>query len=792
MLKHSLTFIWRNALRHKSSSLINIVGLTIGLSVSLWIFLWLRDEVRMDRFHEKDARLFQVIRVLPHAEGDSEMFRNNSDLLAPALKAEMPEVEDIVAVSDATVKGILSADDKNLKVAGRFADKDFFHIFSYSLIEGAPETVLLDKYSIVISADLANRLFGTTLGLIGKPLTLDAEDYGGNYIISGVFEQAPYDSQPFDFLGTYALYLSRHNMDMNWDSNTVYTYLTLREDADPDAFDLKIRDFARDKFEAQFGNENLHWIGRLFLRRFSDRYLYNTYVNGVQSGGKIDYVILFGIVGAFVLVIACINFMNMATARASTRMKEIGIKKTVGAGRRTLALQYLGECLATVTLSAICALGVVYVLLPQLNTLSGKHLALTLGTPTLAGLATITLFTGILAGTYPAFYLSALRPVDVLKGKLRTAFGEIMVRKGLVVFQFCISMLLIISVLIVKRQVEYVKDRNLGYSRDHVITFEAEGPLLENMNTFLTEIRNTPGVLHASSMSGNLRGSYGGGGGVEWEGKDHRIEFAAIDVNYDMMETLAVTMAEGRMFSPRFPSDSMNVIFNETAIRQMNLKDPIGRHVKLWGQDAEIVGVVKDFNFESLYDEVKPFMFRFSTEGENVMVKILAGRERDVIGATQSLYAQFNHDVPFNYSFLDDDYATLYASEERVGDMSSYFAAVAILISALGLLSLVSFATARRRKEIGMRRVLGASVAGIVVLLCWDFLRLVAIAAVIALPLGYFGAREWLHTFAFRMDLQWWDFMLAVTVAFILTCLLTGSHALRAASANPVETLRSE
>ena len=791
MFHHTFTFFWRNALRHKGSFLINLIGLSIGLSVCLWIYLWAHDELAMDRIHATDSHLYQVMRILPHAEGDVEIFENNSDLLAPALIAEMPEIEKIVPYSDFEVKAIFSNQEKKFKASGHFAGPDFFEIFSYPLVEGAPRMVLRDKYSIVISEALALKLFGTTTGLIGKQLALDENRYGGTYTVSGVFVQSQYNSEPFDFIGTYEMYRSLNSMDTHWDSNTVLTYLTLREGTDADAFDRKIKNFVRDKFEAQYGKENLHWIARLFIRPFSDRYLYNTYVNGVQSGGRIDYVILFSIIGVFVLLIACINFTNMATARATTRMKEIGIKKTVGADRRTIAFQYLGESLLTAALASLCSLGLVYLLLPKFNAIAGKQLVLTFDAPTLSGVLAITVLAGLLAGSYPALYLSALRPVEILKGKLATVFGEVVVRRGLVVFQFCISMLLILAVLIVNRQIEFIKTKNLGYNRNQIITFEAEGALLENMHSLLSEIRNIPGVVYASNMSGNLKGDHSGGGGVNWEGKEHRIEFAALYVNYDLIETLGLTLSEGRAFSPAF-ADTAKVIFNETAIRQMNLKDPIGRRVTLWGQEAEIIGVVKDFHFESLYDEVKPFMFRLSPNGENVMIKVQGGKESEVIEATQKVYAQLNPGIALSYTFLDDDYATLYAAEQRVGDLSSYFAGVAILIATLGLVGLVSFATERRRKEIGVRKVLGASVMGVVMLLCWDFLKLVIIAAVVALPIGYLGAQKWLNAFAFKMDLHWWYFALAFAGSLLFAWLITTSLALKAASANPVKSLQSE
>lgn len=790
MLIHTLVITWRNALRNKNAFIINLAGLSIGLSVALLIYLWVSDELAIDRFHEKEV--YQVMRTLTHNEGDVEIFHNNSDLLAPALREEMPEIEQVVAFSDFSVKGVLWDSEKRFKTSGRFADPGFFTMFSYKLLAGDPSTVLKEKFSLVISDELALKFFGTTTGIIGKQLSLDEGKYAGTFLVSGVFEQTSLNSEPFDFIGTYAYYREHNSMNIHWDSNTVDTYITLRPGTDVDAFDLKIRDFVRMKFEAQYGKENLHWIGRLFVRPFAERYLYNNYDNGVQSGGRFEYVVLFMIIGALILLIACINFMNLVTAQASKRMKEIGIRKVVGAGRNVIAMQYLTESLITATVAWIISLGAMVVVLPKFNELSGKHLSLSLNVSVITSMLVITFITGLIAGSYPAFYLSAFRPTETLKGRLRSAFGEVLARKILVTFQVSISTLLVIAVLIVKQQVNFTQSKNLGYNRSNVISFETEGELrFKHMSTLLNALRNIPDIAYVSNMGGNLTGAHGGGGGVSWEGKDHRVEFAALYVNFDLMETLGISMADGRTFSQQFASDSAAVIFNETAIRQMNLKDPIGQKVKLWGQEATVIGIVKDFHFESLYDNVKPFMFRFSKSGENVIIKIRPGREREAIAAIEKVYATFNPGIPLDYHFLNDEYAALYKAEQRVGELFLYFAGVAIIISALGLFGLVSFATERRSKEIGLRKVLGASEIGIILLLSWDFLKLAILASLIALPIGYFGAEEWLNTFAFRIELHWWYFVSSCVGMYLIAWITITSRAFRAARSNPVDTLRS-
>jgi ABC-type antimicrobial peptide transport system permease subunit len=379
-----------------------------------------------------------------------------------------------------------------------------------------------------------------------------------------------------------------------------------------------------------------------------------------------------------------------------------------------------------------------------------------------------------------------------LKGKLSTSLGEVFVRKGLVVFQFCVSIILIISVLIVYKQIGFVQSKNLGYNRYNVVTFAREGKLNQNAAAFLTELRNIPGVTNASCMGGDLVGNHGGGGGIDWEGKTHRVEFAALWVDYNLIESLGLTMKDGRSFSSNFRSDSAKVIFNETAIAAMGLKHPIGKTVKLWGREAEIIGIVKDFHFESLYDKVKPFFFGYSAKGENVVIKIQPGKERETLATVERLYHTFNPGIPFEYKFLDDTYNALYASEQRIADLSLYFALIAILISCLGLFGLVSFTAERRVKEFGIRKILGSSEIAIVYLLSIDFTKMIILSILIALPVGYFIATGWLENFSYHISLEAWDFLVAGGATLLMAWLTVGYQAFKAAKLNPTESLRSE
>jgi predicted lysophospholipase L1 biosynthesis ABC-type transport system permease subunit len=507
-------------------------------------------------------------------------------------------------------------------------------------------------------------------------------------------------------------------------------------------------------------------------------------------------------------VIACINFMNLSTARASRRTKEVGIKKSMGADRQSIIFQFLGESLLMAFSALLVALLLVGLLLPGFNGITGKALSFTFSPDVVLSILTITVFTGLLAGSYPALYLSGFRPAAVLKGNLRGPAGELWARRGLVVFQFALSVILIVSVLVVYRQIAYVQTKNLGYNRDNILHFTMEtrdeadqsyfeegGTFEKNVETLLDEVKNVPGVIQATNAGGhNLTGSHGGMNGIDWrEGlDDEQMDFANLEVGYDFIELFGIQLTEGRAFSRSRSNERLKVVFNEEAIRVMGLKNPVGKTVRVWGQEKQIIGVAKNFHYESLYQEVKPCIFQFEPRGNIVMLKIAAGRERETIDRLTELYRKHSPGLPFEYAFVDQDYQALYAAEQRVSVLSRYFAGIAILISCLGLLGLAAFTAERRRKEIGIRKVLGSTEAGIVYLLSNDFTRLVGVAIGLALPVSYLLASTWLKGFAYRIELEPWYFLLAGLLALTTALLTVGLQAFKAARINPVECLKEE
>jgi hypothetical protein len=613
------------------------------------------------------------------------------------------------------------------------------------------------------------------------------------YTVSGVFRNVPANAtEQFDFvLPVSILFAGSPEWLTSWGNTGCQTRVLLKAGTDVDAFNRKLAGFVKIKTNNEIKYRTP------FVKGYSAHYLHNNYENGVLTGGRISYVRLFTIIAVFILIIASINFMNLSTAKAARRMKEIGIKKVAGASRGSLMLQYMGESVLLTFMALAVAVLLVLLLLPAFNTITGKQLALSFDPKLIGAFLLITLVTGLLAGSYPAVYLSGFKPITVLKGRLANSAGELWIRKGLVVFQFTISAVLIVSVMVVYRQIEYVQNKSLGYQKDNVLTFGREGKLgsEEHLDAFLLQVKTLPGVVSATYIAHNLAGHNNGTSGVRWSGRDpeDKTEFENVAVSFGMIETMGFEMKQGRAFSKDFASDSNAIIFNEAGIRYMGLKAPLGQTVQLWGEPHRIIGVVKDFHFESLHEGIKPLFFRLNLGASYVTaVKIAAGREQETIAALEKLYGQFNPGFSFSYRFLDEGYQQMYAAEKRIGVLSRYFAGLAILISCLGLFGLAAYTAQRRQKEIGVRKVVGASIGNVVVMLSRDFLKLVLIAVLIAFPLAWWATHQWLQGFAYHITPGAGMFLAAGVAMLAITCLTVGYQAIKAALANPVSSLRTE
>ena len=785
MILHNLLSIYRNLKRFKSSFLINLVGLTVGLSSAVLIFLWIEDELSVDKFLENDDRIFQVLQNSELETGIQTM-EATPGLLAKTLVAEMPEVElalSIIPPSFNVSKGTVSFGDNRIKAAGQYVSAEFLNAFSYELLAGSRVDALSARNNIVISDQLALKLFNSISNAIGQTIEWNSQEIKGLCIVSGVCQSPPKSAtRQFDFLLSYELFEDSHPSE-GWGANSPHTYVLLKEGISENDFNKKVRDLIKRK--------NSDSKSTLFIQRYSDRYLHGQYQNGEPAGGRIAYIKLFSGIGIFILVIACINFMNLSTARSLNKMKEVGIKKTMGASRQTLVIQFLSESMFVAFLSLVLAVLVVDLFLATFNSITGKHLQLIFDSTLVGAMLLLTVFTGLLSGSYPAFYLSSFHAAEVLKGKLSSFMGDVLIRKGLIFFQFAIAVILIIGMTVAYKQMEFIQTKNLGYTRNNVLYFTSSGMT----NAVMSEIRNIPGVISAGGgriLSGNR---LGGTNDLHWvrKGADDDLYVNTLWMSFGLIETLEMKIIEGRPFAENSGSQA-EIIFNQEAIKRMNLKNPIGQKIQIGGEEKQITGVVDDFHFESLYETVKPCALLIAPMeyAPHITVKIQAGKEQATIAQLQKLLKLRYPGEPFDFKFMDEDYQKLYAAEQQVSTLTKYFALIAILISSMGLFGLATFTTERRTKEIGIRKVLGSSAFAIVLLLSRDFTKIVVLAILIAIPVGYLGAQYWLDNFAFKTTLHWWYFIGAGLLALVISWLTVGVQAVKAARVNPIDCLKNE
>jgi len=789
MFKHNVLISYRNFKRYKSSFLINLIGLSSGLACVLLIWLWVSDELAIDKFHHNDSQLYEIMENVDQAGGMITRY-STAGPTAKALTEEFPEVEyAITATTMWNHKFTLTVGESDIRTSGIYADPDFFNVFSFDILQGSRNEVLSNKKSIVISKQLAINLFGTTKDVLGKTIKWEHNE---NYIVSGIMANVPRSSSiQFDFVLSFEHFRDNNDWITNWYNTAAQTYVILAEGTNVQDFNDKVGDLIKVKTE----NKATHRTP--FATSFSDLYLNNEYENGQVAGGRIEYVKLFSIIAIFILIIACINFMNLSTAQASRRLKEVGVKKAMGAQRKTLVFQYLSESVLIVLLSLLVALVLVVLVLPKFNEITGKELLLIFDQHLIVSLLLIMCITGFVAGSYPAIYLSGFNPIIVLKGKLSNLKGEQWARRGLVVFQFSLSIILIVAVWIVYQQIHFVQTESLGYDKENILVVEKTGKFQEQdrAETFLNEVGALPEVLDVSAIGHDLTGRNGGTYGIDWPGKDpnDKTEFEKSSVDYGVIELMEIEVVQGRTFSKEFSSDTAKIMFNQAAIDFIGLEDPLGKVVKLWGQDLEIIGVTNNFHFDSFREEIKPLFFYLNpNRASNMMIKIQPGKEKKVIAGVMELHERLNPGFEFDYHFLDENYDILYASEQRVSELSQYFAGLAIVISCLGLFGLAAFTAERRIKEIGIRKILGSGEFNIIFLLIKDFTKMVVVSIVIALPISYFITKEWLSNFVYRIDLEWWVFIGAGALALIIAWLTVSIQTYKVSRVNPVDCLKNE
>ncbi|MBT1700249.1 ABC transporter permease [Fulvivirgaceae bacterium PWU4] len=797
MFQHYIMVAFRNLVRSRSFSLINISGLAFGLACSLLIFLWARDEQSVDRFHTNNKLLYRVY-LRQVYDGQAHADYHTPAPLPAELKKMIPEIEYAtgfvkffrLSLQDDIYESF-SVDDKVYKLKGSRAEEDFFSMFSYKLLYGTPQTALSRPESLCMSRKMAELFFGSVEAAVGKTVRFDGRT---DVTVTAVFENLPPQaSDQFDYLMNWDAWVAENPFKQSWGHFGTLSFIQLRPDADPVKVEEKIKDFLKTYLKGMSDNLRLE----LGLQPFGDQYLYGDFENGLPAGGRILYVNLFMGVGIFILLIACINFMNLATARSVKRAKEVGVRKVVGSSRLHLIYQFIGEAMLLTLMAVLLSLALAALSLPAFNDLTAKQMAIPLREPLFyLFMLGLVLLTGFIAGSYPALFLSSLQPVKVLKGHFRFSFSAAAFRKGLVVFQFVLSMLLLISTLVVTRQTNYLQYKNLGYDRENVLYIPIEGNLITKYALFREEASKIPGIKMVDRSSQFPHAMSFRVDAVQWPGRDPNkvINFAVSSVGYDFVKLMNLDIVNGRDVDRYNRTDSVGFLVNEEAVRQMGVKDPIGMEISVFGKQGRIVGVLKDYHTNTLHQAIDPVVLdvkEFLNFG-TVLVRTEKGKLKEALAGLEKVYKQMNPGHAFNFTFMDEQYGKLYKSEQVASKLSYVFTLLAIVISCLGLLGLSMFAAEQWKKEIGIRKILGATLRHIMARFSGDFVRLVLLSIVIAVPPAWLAMNQWLQNFAYRIDLAWWIFVLAGIIALVVSLLTVSTQAVKAALENPVKNLRSE
>jgi putative ABC transport system permease protein len=815
MIRNYLKIAFRNLARNKAFSFINIFGLAVGLATCMLIMLYIFSETGYDTQHQGADRIYRIVGRGSTMTGElkDKPWAAVSAPTAWGLKADMPEVEEVTRLLKfpSFDKMLLKHEDGNVikqfyEPNGYYVDSTFLRIFTYDFKYGNAATALDPPNSVVISEEVAGKLFGNE-NPIGKPITIGIPFGDFSYKVTGVFRTAGIKSHI-----PAHLFLSMRNGDIggwvaqqtNYATNNIFhTYVRLKKGADPKAFEKKLAAFTERRAGVEL--KALGVSRQLFIQPVKDIYLHSDLDDEIAPNGNITYLYILGSIALFVLLIACINFMNLSTARSGKRAKEVGVRKVMGAEKGWLIGQFLGESIIMSCLALLLALLLTWAFLPLFNHLTGHRLQLFGQPDSWAWIAALAVCTGILSGLYPAFYLSSFNPATVLKGKLLNNFSATTIRKGLVIFQFMISICLILGAVIIGRQLNYLNDRDLGFSKKGQVLLPMQNKeVIKNYETLKIELLKTPGIRSVSC--GSMYPGYENPEDMPFysEGKTVHdvvdVRLAGIDDNY--FETLGLTLLKGREFSKEFAGDSNSIVLNETALQQLGytINTAIGKKV-YWDfqgkhNTLQVVGVVRNFNFQSLYNTIKPFGFTNSSFLGNKYGFVIINPSTTGYAATlknvERTWSKINPGVPFVYSFLDKDFQRNYEKDQRASGIVNYFTGIALLIACLGLFGLSAFTAEQRTKEIGIRKVLGASVIDVTRLLSRDFIGLVAIAILIASPLAWFGMNKWLESFAYKVPISWWMFVLAGLLAIMIALVTVSFQSIRAAIANPVKSLRSE
>jgi len=779
MIKNYTKITFRNLKKHKFYSFINITGLAIGIACCLIIFLWVQNELGYDRFHENAGELYRIVQESP--QGSKVLhFNVTPSALGPLLKEQYPEIINSARYAD--TRWDMGRKETFFRERVSLVDDSFLRMFSFLLLEGTPQAAMENPYSIVISEEMREKYFagedplGQTLR-VGESLDLN---------VTGVLQDIPKDSHmQFDCLVPFKI-LGEFDYNMNdWGSNNYWTYIQLTEDASAQEVETKISGIIQEHVSESSAILHLQSVVRIHLY-------------ALDGGGLITYIYIFSGMAIFILLIACINYMNLSTARSANRAREVGIRQVVGANRIQLIKQFMGESVFYAFIALIIGLVILQLLLPIFSQLAGKPLSLDYSARMILALIGLTLFTGILAGIYPAFVLSSFQAIVALKGALKSKGGRVLFRRILVVTQFSLSIFLIIGTLFVFRQIDFMMNRELGYKKENIVCVPMRGQLSRNYQVFKTKLLENPSIISMTraNTTPDIKQSSIADYDITWDGREEGDNFPGINVmgiDADYLKTLQIEMAEGRFFSEQIQTDSTDSwVINEAAAAAMGLESPLGTGVYWADYKGKIIGVIKDFHFSSLHEEIEPLLMRMNLWMDNILVHIRSDNIPGTIGFMQKTLKDLLPHYTFEYEFLDTRIENLYHIEQRMEKILTFSTIIAIFISCLGLLGLASFTAEQRTKEIGIRKVLGSTVAGVVVLLSKEFIKWVLLANLIAWPVAYFAVHNWLENFAIRTRIGWEIFILSGCMALVISLVTVCYQSIKAALANPVDSLRYE
>ncbi|UCE40877.1 MAG: ABC transporter permease [Candidatus Aminicenantes bacterium] len=782
---HHLKIAIRNIIRHKGYAFLNIFGLAAGMACCILIGLWVLDELNYDRFHENASSICRV-ESSQEFNGRTLHIYWTPHPLGPALEAEIPEVKDSTRVQNLSAQ-LLRYEDKAFEEYDVWSvDPSFLDMFTFPMIQGNPENALSGTSSLVMTERLATKFFGDE-NPIGKVINVAQSS---DFTVTGVLKDIPRNSTlQFDVLIPYEYLVSIGRTDDNFTNNQILTWIQLHSGVSAEEVSAKISGFVQTKVSRSLMVLELLPLTKVHLYTYS----------GYEKNLAVQSVYLFSVIAIFVLIIGCINFMNLSTARSAKRAKEVGLRKVVGAFRSQLIRQFYGESLLFAFIALGLAVAAVSVVLPAFGNLAGKDMSwnVTGAGVLILGLAGIALLTGLVSGSYPALFLASFQPVNTLKGKLRSGKGNAIFRRTLVVVQFVLSAALIIGTGVVSKQMTFIKNRNLGWNKEQVVAIPIRSYSRPSLETLKAELANTPGILNVAVATQKPSFTSWSSSGFDWEGKDPalKVDITYMEADDGYVDTLGMTIVQGRNFSKKFPTDKTeSFLINEELARLMGHEDPIGKSFSFWDQKGKIIGVIEDFHFQPLRRKIEPLIIRWSQLNWTnfLFLRIAPEGIMETIGTVQGTWEKILPAIPFSYQFLDEDFATIYRSEERTGTLLKIFTAMAILVACLGLFGLASYAAEQRTKEIGIRKVLGASVPGITALMCREFLVLIGLANLIAWPVAYFAIKDWLDNFAYRTNIPALMFLNALILSLVIGLMTVIYRAIRAASANPVEALKHE